>query len=436
MSDNNRVKIIDAMCGKGKTSYLIQYMNELPQNTKIIYITPFLKECERVIKSCKNKSFQTPSLKNGKGSKMKDMVSLVKKGKNIVSTHALFGNITEELLTSLREQNYILVLDEVMNVIQKFDLYAKDKAKTEEEKEALGKQDIKFMLEKNIISADPQTCLVKWVDADFQLSRYRELKSMADRGMLFLIGEDLLIWSFPIEVFQKGIFKEVFILTYQFENQIQAYYYNHFGLDYSLYTVIEPQKRVYSIIPYDKTVDYDHEWKQKISKLIHICDSDKLNKMGEYYQDSVNRTVMSALSKTWYDNATPEMLKAVTQNIVNYFQNVTKSKADYRMWTSFKAHKDILKNNNLSAKGWVELNARATNDHIQRNVLVYPINRYLAPFFTMFFSKRGVTLNQDQFALSELIQWVFRSAIREGKEIWLYIPSKRMRTLLINWLQE
>jgi hypothetical protein len=323
-----------------------------------------------------------------------------------------------------------------MNVIQKFDLYTKDASKTDEEKDELMKQDVKFMIEKNIIKVDPDTCLVKWVEGTGNLSKYTELKSMADRGMLFLIGGDLLIWSFPIEVFQQDVFKEVFILTYQFENQIQAYYYNHFGLNYSLYTIVEEPEKIYSIIPYDKNVDYDYEWKKQISSLIHICESDKLNKIGEYHQDVKNRTVMSALSKNWFDKADPKEMKTLIQNIVNYFQHVTKSKADQRMWTSFKAHKELITNNNLSAKGWVELNARATNDHIQKNVLVYPINRYLAPFFTMFFSKRGVTLNQDQFALSELIQWVFRSAIREGKEIWIYIPSKRMRTLFTQWLQE
>ena len=43
-------------------------------------------------------------------------------------------------------------------------------------------------------------------------------------------------------------------------------------------------------------------------------------------------------------------------------------------------------------------------------------------------------MEEDAYALSELIQWIFRSAIRDGKEIWLYIPSKRMRNLLIDWI--
>ena len=42
--------------------------------------------------------------------------------------------------------------------------------------------------------------------------------------------------------------------------------------------------------------------------------------------------------------------------------------------------------------------------------------------------------NEDIWALSELIQWLFRSAIREEKEVNLYMPSSRMRSLLKDWL--
>ena len=46
----------------------------------------------------------------------------------------------------------------------------------------------------------------------------------------------------------------------------------------------------------------------------------------------------------------------------------------------------------------------------------------------------GVEVREDMYALSEMIQWVWRSAIRDGKDIWIYIPSRRMRELFQNWL--
>lgn len=35
-----------------------------------------------------------------------------------------------------------------------------------------------------------------------------------------------------------------------------------------------------------------------------------------------------------------------------------------------------------------------------------------------------------------MVQFIWRSRIREGKEISLYIPSKRMRELLKEWLND
>ena len=49
---------------------------------------------------------------------------------------------------------------------------------------------------------------------------------------------------------------------------------------------------------------------------------------------------------------------------------------------------------------------------------------------------KGVSVDEDTWALSELIQWIFRSAIRENNEINVYIPSERMRNLLIEWLNK
>lgn len=50
--------------------------------------------------------------------------------------------------------------------------------------------------------------------------------------------------------------------------------------------------------------------------------------------------------------------------------------------------------------------------------------------------KKDVNIDEETWALSELIQWLFRSAIREENEINLYIPSKRMRNLLQEWLRK
>ena len=41
----------------------------------------------------------------------------------------------------------------------------------------------------------------------------------------------------------------------------------------------------------------------------------------------------------------------------------------------------------------------------------------------------------DIYALSEMLQWIWRSRIRNGLSITVYIPSIRMRELLGEWYQ-
>ena len=59
------------------------------------------------------------------------------------------------------------------------------------------------------------------------------------------------------------------------------------------------------------------------------------------------------------------------------------------------------------------------------------------PVLNNYLKALGVEVKQDGYALSEMLQWIWRSAIRtEDGEIWVYIPSRRMRSLFKAWLEE
>jgi len=83
---------------------------------------------------------------------------------------------------------------------------------------------------------------------------------------------------------------------------------------------------------------------------------------------------------------------------------------------------------------FVPLNKIATNEYRDRTKLAYLVNIYMNPYIKNFFSAYVEKVDEDAYALSILLQWIWRSAIRDGKEINLYLPSKRMRRLLNEWL--
>ena len=80
-----KINVIDAMCGAGKTSAAINYINSTPDDVKIMYITPFRPELDRIMNACPDKNFVTPK----GGLLSRDIKRLLAKGKNIVTTHII-----------------------------------------------------------------------------------------------------------------------------------------------------------------------------------------------------------------------------------------------------------------------------------------------------------------------------------------------------------
>jgi hypothetical protein len=68
--------------------------------------------------------------------------------------------------------------------------------------------------------------------------------------------------------------------------------------------------------------------------------------------------------------------------------------------------------------------------------LAYIYNSYIHPEPYKYLLDRGTEFapDQDRYPLSELLQWVYRSRVRNNEPINLYIPSSRMRGLLLDWM--
>ena len=68
------------------------------------------------------------------------------------------------------------------------------------------------------------------------------------------------------------------------------------------------------------------------------------------------------------------------------------------------------------------------------------MNYNMDPSVLQFFIKMNradgpdINVFKDLISLNAMIQWIWRSAIRNGKPIKIYIPSTRMRTLFQHWL--
>ena len=111
------------------------------------------------------------------------------------------------------------------------------------------------------------------------------------------------------------------------------------------------------------------------------------------------------------------------------------SPSGQKMWSTYKEAKHQLQGKGYT-NGFIPFNKKATNEFKDRNAAAYCVNLFMNVGQKLFYQSNGVDVNEDDYALSIMVQWIWRSAIRDGEEIWLYIPSKRMRNLLTNWIEE
>lgn len=420
VSLTSKVTVVDSPCGSGKTVWAIKMINQLDRETKVVFITPFLSECERIIDKT-HATFYQPSRGRGRGKKSDDFLSLVDKGKNIVATHSLFSLLDKKNLDLFKKHKYILIIDESLNVVEGVNLYSSE----EDDSEEKTMNDVSLLKEKGIIK-EGHCGNLSWVD-NRSLGRYEDLKNMIDSGNLFIEGNDYLTWTFSKDVFLGDFFEEIFVLTYRFDSQIQRGYFDYFDIEYTKKTIDNKRRLV------DFFSGYDLEFRKHIRDLIEINENKKLNSIGDFWVDKSGRKIGTTMSINWIKN-NPSSLDVIKKNIQNYFKNITKSQGGERMWTMFKVYKERVLSPVCTDKNFVHTASRATNEYLDRKYLCYPINKYLNPNLIKFFAKKNVKMNQDEYALSEMIQWIWRSAIRNDEKIYIYIPSERMRNLLKNWL--
>jgi hypothetical protein len=440
----NNVIVIDSMMGTGKTSYAIQLMQQASAKQSFIYVTPFLKEVERIRNSVTNRNFVEPDVQHGCGTKMDSLKKLIEYGADIVTTHALFAAADDELIDLLNLNGYTLILDEVMDVVTVLSMVRKDDLE-------------KVLLPSGLIEVT-ENSQVAWKDPSVDTS-FNQVKQYALAGNLYAVNNTALVWSFPAKMFRA--FHEVYILTYLFDAQVQKYFYDLHGIQYDCKAVVKQGDR-YKLVPKSEGV----EDRSHLKSLISIYDG-KLNKIGE----------TNTFSKSWFINKdNRDQVTQLKNNLYNYLRNLQKASADEILWTTFlsgdvndqddanaeKNAKTVMQT--LKGKGFslseddvtkkakrrgtldeltdedfrqvcfTPCTLRATNRYKHKTVLAYCMNRFMNPIVEHFFYNNGITVNENLWALSELLQWVFRSAVRDGKPVQIYIPSKRMRTLLQQWL--
>lgn len=433
--------MVDALCGSGKTTWACHEIEQHPEKS-YVYVTPFLDEVKDIRNEVRfpdgKKRFREPTYKEGR--KIVNFNALLESGLDVISTHSTFSNSTDQTVEHIQNGKYTLILDEVIDVLESFNDVCG-------EHQQCCRQDIRMLLERNLIAVDTLG-RVSWIGESYEGGKFTEVERLAKRGNLVLVDGTLLVWEFPIDVFKA--FESVIILTYLFDGSMLKSYLDYHGIAYEMRAIQKGQDGVYTLADYHK----------------EECNGKAYRDLIQVFSPRDESTYRgSRLSKSWYSvSGEEEQAKRCTlvkNDLQNFFRKranegkrvhagriMLTSPKDVRnqvcgagfTWTRrmTEAERKLCETDRnkteTKLRCWVACNARATDDFAERDVLAYAINLYVNPYFVKHFEKKGVSFDKDAYALSSMIQWVWRSAIRRGKPIKLYILSNRMRELFLHWL--
>lgn len=405
------VKVCDAIMGSGKTSATINYINEHPEK-RFIYITPYLAEAERIKQACPAADFIEPTNTEQHGfSKMNHTAELVKERRNIASTHKALSLYTPEMYQELKDAHYTVIIDEEVSVV--------------EEDAGVNCDDISLMQDAGYIEeVSPNEFALTEKGKQYSGGRLAKLVNRMRCQTLLLTSSSratkTYYWKFSKELFSAA--DEVLVLTYLFDRSEMQMFFAISEIEYTNIGISYTPETGYQFCDHK---DYIPPYVANLDQMIIIEQRERLNEVGK------NKT---SLSMGWYQTRKVE-LDELRRNIYNYFRNRADGSVDDRMCGTFKAHWGKIRGRGYWNSN-VVFSQNATNAYADKTVLAYPVNLFASPSIVNFYRIHGQEFDNDRWALSTMVQWIWRSAIRNGKQIQLYLPSRRMRELLYKWIAD
>jgi hypothetical protein len=334
---------------------------------------------------------------------------MVLQGENIAATHSLF----ERLVPLARQgllSDYDIIIDEVPEVVRS--VSSKSKVSIEE-----------FYLNTGYMTVDTKTGLVrptnKWRsmrdDVDDTLST--TILNYANTGCLYLLEGHLFIWAMPKELLTAG--RTTTILTYKSEGSVLSSYLKK--LDVAVEVANDNQ--------------CEEAFRKKAAELITIKDIPALSRLSLSYKGQLAgmsnsnycRAVVNALK-----NLRGRQLKDVpAENIlITCAKDGWHKKGNVDVAGPFASGSKLFQGAN-----WLPKVTRGTNKYAHSSHLIYLYDQHINPYVARWLEDNSRAFD-DAYALTELIQWVWRSRVRKGQPITLYLPSPRMRMLMDEWLSD
>lgn len=415
------VEVLDSIMGSSKTNGIIKWIEENP-NEKYLYISPLLSEVEiggRIHSDLKIVSFETPSTEDSK-TKSDDLLKLLQDGCNIACTHSLYLGMSAEHLKAVEDNKYVLIIDEEIDVIDGYNRYSKD--------------DLEYLLQRGDITFDDKDGMISWVGGELgSHAKYREFMNLCNAKALYATRRNkaMMVTQLPIKLITSA--KRVIVMTYMFKGNILDCFLKLKGIKTKPFTEFACVQK--SKVEIRELIDLK-ELPRQLSKL-------SLTSTG---YEKMTKSDCSVVAN--YIRSVCRAHKAKGEDVIYTFpkakftgddRSKTRNKVTPKGYTTYtvvvqEEVDGVLVERKEKHPCWLYSGCRATNLYAHKWCLVHVYDRYPLQAVASYLDDFGYRIDNNTFALSEMLQWIWRSRIRKGEKITLAIGSKRMYNLFVNWL--
>lgn len=473
------ITIKDRPCGWGKST---EIFSGYKAGEKYITVLPFLSEVDRAVKRAASHSqhiMHAPA--STQGTKTDHVTDLIKAGKSVACTHALFFRLGTLATTKTGETlEFEGTLSDLPNAtISHTETFLLDDYNLIID-EAIDPFDTVSTVTPNDFQKDYVELGMVQVCPDGKISptslwdvRYRDGGQTFDRGLyeqaksgaLYMVQDKLFVLTIPTELMLRP--KSVTIYTYLSSGTVFLKFMQQLHKQL-LGTPNEFTLKVDRLAPVDEAA-----WRQDVAQALTIKSIPAL----ESYHWSYSKQ-LATFSKSHGQRAARRVGMALKhwsgKELADTHRGTVMLTCARDLWCGSPKSKQpvagpIAKDSRLFgnavrqydsagfADGWgttgvkfVANTTRGVNDYIHCRTAIYLYDQHPNPNITLFLGmpkgSKAECEFSDAYALSELVQWLFRSCIRSGgmntdmasirprQQAVVYIPSARMRNLLINWL--
>lgn len=419
--------IVDGPPGCGKSTWGIEYMKrKISQDNPFVYVVCSLDESKRIIDAMKGKSVFEPDSEDTKFSSLREHL---KQGHSVVITHHLFKRLNFNFSKWIRKYSYELIIDEVIDAVEYY---------------SMAKGTIRALKDSNTYMLDDRG-RVKWNESysneSYESEKVSKLRSLSEsRTVKELYDKNGEAYGFvKYHYFQiLESFSKVHILTFMFKGSLLKGMFEVSSMRYEIKTINEIDGRLELVDEFER-VSTKHE----LINSINLFDDSDVKDVGMLLDRKRNFSYTHQSSS----DLDPEYVTQLKNDMVNIVTNKFKAKKKDLLVTVYETvylAKGFVKEKDdklfstvartKAVAGYASATLRATNKHGHVRNALYGIRRSLNPQLVKYIDDNGGSVCEYTYTLSEMIQWIWRTAIRNGERINLCIFCIKARTLFKLWL--